>query len=202
MATKKLMNWRKRDPDPNFVDRNRACPYQLRLFGIIRKFGRTTLILVIGPRRLDAVTVTKYLLNLLRNRLSILVSLITGHYCLGFTPNPICGACSIEAESAFHFVCVCPALAIFRTRIMDKPIINALKFAEIVPSDILRFASLSGRFCSDLLTFWYYAKFSIFNFFLSPILSIPLTGSSLSPTRGPRAGDLSPPSKIHPSKLY
>jgi Endonuclease-reverse transcriptase len=31
-------------------------------------------------------------------------------------------------------------------------------------------------------------------------LSILLTGSTLGPTRGPRAGDSSPPSKIHPSK--
>jgi ribonuclease HI len=100
--------------------------------------------------------VTKYLLNLSRNRLRILVSLITGHCCLNshlhkmeLTSSPICGACSIEAESAFHFLCVCPTLAILRTRVMGKPIINALEFKEIPASDILRFASLSGRFGSD-----------------------------------------------------
>jgi hypothetical protein len=102
-------------------------------------------------------TVTKYLLYLSRNRLRILVSLITGHCCLnshlhkmGLTSSPICGACSIEAESAFHFLCVRPYLAILRTRIMGKPIINELEFSGILASDILRFASLSGRFGSDL----------------------------------------------------
>jgi hypothetical protein len=48
MATKRLMNWRDSDSDTNFVGRSRACPYQFRLFGKIRKFGRTTRIIVMG----------------------------------------------------------------------------------------------------------------------------------------------------------
>jgi hypothetical protein len=68
-ATKKLMNWQ--DRDQNFVDRNRACPCQLGLFGKIRKCGRTTHILVIRSRRPDAVSPNKYLLNLSRNRLRL-----------------------------------------------------------------------------------------------------------------------------------
>jgi ribonuclease HI len=66
-------------------------------------------------------SVTRYLLILSRNSLRILVSLITG-YCslnshlhrMGLTQSPICGACSIQAESAFHFLCVCPTLATLR----------------------------------------------------------------------------------------
>jgi hypothetical protein len=148
MATKKLMNWRDRDLDPNFVDRDLVCSYQLRLFGKIRKCVRTTHIFVIGPRRLDASSPKNGLsrLNggtLSRNRLRIFLSLITGHCCLnshlhkmGPTPSKICGACIHRAETEFYFLCVCPTLAI----------INALEFAEISAFDILKFASFSGRF--------------------------------------------------------
>ena len=102
-------------------------------------------------------SVTKYLLNLSKNSLRVLVSLITGHCCLNshlhkmrLTQSPICGACSLEAESAFHFLCVCPTLATLRLRIMGKPIINASEFSVLPPSAILRFASLSGRLGSNL----------------------------------------------------
>jgi hypothetical protein len=103
------------------------------------------------------LSVTKYLLNLSRNKLRILVSLITGHCCLnshlhkmGLKPSPTCGACSIEAESAFHFLCVCPALANLRSRVMGKPIVPVSDIPEIPPSTILRFASESGRFGLNL----------------------------------------------------
>jgi hypothetical protein len=60
---------------------------------------------------------------------------------------------------------------------MGKPIINAAEFAEIPASDTLSFASIRGRFVSEFSTFY---QFSLFKFFLSPILSFPLlTGSTL-----------------------
>jgi hypothetical protein len=49
---------------PTFVDRNRACHYQLLLPGKKRKSGRTTRILVFGSRVLDADSPNSGLLSL------------------------------------------------------------------------------------------------------------------------------------------
>jgi hypothetical protein len=58
---------------------------------------------------------------------------------MGLTPSPTCGACSLEAGSAFHFLCVCPTLSTLRLRNMGKPIISASEYSEIP-------ASVMGQF--------------------------------------------------------
>jgi hypothetical protein len=47
----------------------------------------------------------------------------------------------VPAESALHFLGVCPALGNLRSRVMGKPIVPASDIPEILPSTILRFAS-------------------------------------------------------------
>jgi hypothetical protein len=64
---------------------------------------------------------TRYFLRLPRSKLKILVGLITGHcpinkhlHNMGLTDEPICIACEMEDESAFHL----------RVRTSSKPILG------------------------------------------------------------------------------
>jgi hypothetical protein len=101
---------------------------------------------------------TKYFLSRPKKQLRILVSLITGQWCclnkhlhrMGLATSPVCASCQLEEETALHFVCVCPTLALWRTRIFGKPIKNASKFTEVSASAILRFAFQSGRLETNL----------------------------------------------------
>jgi hypothetical protein len=80
---------------------------------------RQTKLGLVGPQ----FGLTRYLLRLSRETLRNLVSVITGHgkfrkhlHRMGLSENPLCLACVLEEETAFHFVCVCPALSIARIR--------------------------------------------------------------------------------------
>jgi hypothetical protein len=75
---------------------------------------------------------TKNFMSLPEKQLRILVSHITGHYCLNKQ--------QLDEEKAVHFVCVCTTLAILRRHIFGKPIKNASEFAEDFASAILRFS--------------------------------------------------------------
>jgi hypothetical protein len=96
---------------------------------------------------------TRYLLRLPRSKLRILVEFITGHYssnkhlhnmCL--IDEPICIACGMEDESAFHLVCNCPSLISLRMRTFSKPILSVEEYEGASVSTLLQFALASGRF--------------------------------------------------------
>jgi hypothetical protein len=76
------------------------------------------------------------------------VGLITSHcplnkhlHNMGLTVEPICLACEIEDESAFHLLCDCHF-----QRTFSKPILGVEKYEEASASALLRFALASGRF--------------------------------------------------------
>jgi hypothetical protein len=78
---------------------------------------------------------TRYLLGLPRSKLRILVGLITGHcplnkhlHNMGLIVEPICIACGLEDESAFHLLCSCPSLISLRTRLFSKPILSVEEY--------------------------------------------------------------------------
>jgi hypothetical protein len=96
---------------------------------------------------------TRYLLRLPRSKLRILVGLITGHYPLNthlhttsLIDEPICIACGMEDESAFHLLCNCPSLIYLRMRLFLKPILSVEEYEGASASALLRFALASGRF--------------------------------------------------------
>jgi ribonuclease HI len=66
---------------------------------------------------------TKFLLSLSRVKLRGLVGVLTGHtnlnyhlHKIGILSDATCRGCSLEPETARHFVCTCPALKNLRTR--------------------------------------------------------------------------------------
>jgi hypothetical protein len=78
---------------------------------------------------------TRYLLRLPRSKLRILVGLITGHcplnkhmHNMGLIDEPICIACGMEDESAFHLLCNCPSLISLRMRLFSKPILSVEEY--------------------------------------------------------------------------
>jgi hypothetical protein len=71
---------------------------------------------------------SRYLPRLPRSKLRILVGLITGHWLLNkhlhnmnHVYDPICIACGMKDESAFHLLCDCPNLISLRMRTFSKP---------------------------------------------------------------------------------
>jgi hypothetical protein len=77
----------------------------------------------------------RYLLRLPRFKLGILVGLITGHcplnkhlHNMGLRDDPICIACGMEDESAFHLLCNCPSLISLRVRKFSKPILSVEEY--------------------------------------------------------------------------
>jgi hypothetical protein len=81
------------------------------------------------------------------------MGLITGH-CpsiqhlqnMGLIDGPICIACGMEDESAFHLLCNCPNLISLRMRIFSKPILSVEEYEGASAAALLRFVLASGRF--------------------------------------------------------
>jgi hypothetical protein len=78
---------------------------------------------------------TRYLLRLPRSKLRILVGLITGHcplnkhlHNIGLIDKPICIACGMEDESAFHLLCDCPCVISLRMRTFSKLILSVEEY--------------------------------------------------------------------------
>jgi hypothetical protein len=99
-----------------------------------------------------ATGLTRYLLRLPRSKLRILVGLITGHCLLnkhlhnmGLIDEPICIACGMENELAFHLLCNCPSLISLRIRTFLKPILSVEEYEGASASSLLRFALASSR---------------------------------------------------------
>jgi hypothetical protein len=78
-------------------------------------------------------SLTTYLLRLPRSKLRSLLGLITGHrplnkhlHNMGLIDEPICIACGMEDESAFHLLC--PSLISLRIRTFLKPILSVEEY--------------------------------------------------------------------------
>jgi hypothetical protein len=95
----------------------------------------------------------RFLRNLLRTKLCVLIGLITGHvrlkkhlHRMGLLSDPTCATCGIKEESALHCICVCPTLTNLRTQIFDKPILSASKHKDMLAGLFVQIAKKSGRF--------------------------------------------------------
>jgi hypothetical protein len=60
--------------------------------------------------------------------------------------EPICIACGIEDESAFHLLCNYPSVISLRMNTFSKPILSVEEYEVASASALLRFALASGRF--------------------------------------------------------
>lgn len=96
---------------------------------------------------------TKRLLDLNKAKMSIVVSLITGHIrlnkylnVLGLRDDPDCDRCGGGAETALHFLCTCNGYSNLRRTIFEKDRLNASETIASNLSRIYAFAQRSGRF--------------------------------------------------------
>jgi hypothetical protein len=143
---------------------------------------------------------TRYLLRLPRSKLSVLVELITAHcplnkhlHNMGLIDEPICNACGMEDDSAFHHLYNCPSLISLRVRTFSNRILSVEENEGASASALLRFALASGRFtvihssfCTVLFNLFVYLSLFIFQFFIC-VVHIrpdlwPACGDSISPT--------------------
>jgi hypothetical protein len=99
----------------------------------------------------------RFLRNLPRTKLGVLIGLLTGDvrlnkhlHKIGLLSDPTCAACGIEEESALHFICVCPTLANLRTQIFGKSILSASEYEEISAGSFEQYAEKSGRFATHV----------------------------------------------------
>jgi hypothetical protein len=95
----------------------------------------------------------KFLRNLPRTKLGVLIGLISGHVRLNkhhhkmdLLSDPTFAACGIEEESALHFICVCPTLANLRTQIFGKPILSISEYEEMSAGSFVQFLEKCCRF--------------------------------------------------------
>jgi hypothetical protein len=79
---------------------------------------------------------TRYILRLPSSKLRILVGRIPGHcplnkhlHNMGLIDEPICIACGMEDESAFHHLCDGPSLIYLRMRTFLKSILSVEEYA-------------------------------------------------------------------------
>lgn len=96
---------------------------------------------------------TKQLLQLSKQKVSIIAGLITGHIRLnkylnviGIRDDPDCDRCGEGAETAMHFLCKCPGYKILRKNIFNCEILNPSEAISTKIGRIFRFAKESGRF--------------------------------------------------------
>jgi hypothetical protein len=50
--------------------------------------------------------------------------------------TPLCLACGLEEDTAFNFMCECPALSIARTLAFGKPLLNEREYKQTTVSQI------------------------------------------------------------------
>jgi hypothetical protein len=104
-----------------------------------------------------------YLLPLIyllpRSKLKILVGLITGHcllnkdmHNLGLIDEPICIACGMEDESAFHLLCNCPSRIFLKMRTFSIPILTVEEYEGADKKD------LDKKNLGKSTIFWIYKK--------------------------------------------
>jgi hypothetical protein len=69
---------------------------------------------------------------------------------MGLLDEPICIACGMEDELAFHLLYNCQSLISLRVRTFSKPILSVEKYESASASALLRFTLASGRFTVTL----------------------------------------------------
>jgi hypothetical protein len=108
-----------------------------------------------GPWRLLVVSrdVAEKAKSRLRYCLRFAVRLITGHcplnkhlHNMDLIDEPICIACGMEDESAFHLLSDCSSLISLRMLTFSKPILGVEEHEGASASALLRFALANGRF--------------------------------------------------------
>jgi len=102
---------------------------------------------------LPLASVCKATLNLTRNRLRLLVGIITGHCGLNRHLNLLrvaesatCDFCHLEEETAEHFVCSCPAFMDLRLSTFGNQTILPEDLRKIPWKNISKFIQKSARF--------------------------------------------------------
>jgi hypothetical protein len=160
------MVWRKWDLNPNFTDRKPCLPVPKSLMTPVTKewlSGNHLSYwnLVSGCRqskvwiKRPCLKLARFLRNLPRTKLGVLIGLIIGHvrlnkhlHRMGLLSDPTCAACGIEEESALHFICVCPTLANLRTPIFGKSILSVSEYEdeEMSAGSYVQFAEKNDRF--------------------------------------------------------
>ena len=107
------------------------------------------------------LNISRQLLSLPRQDLTRVLNLVTGHGPLGYhqslidsTVDSSCRFCSLDSETAFHFLTNCPRLIQCRAECMDWYVSHGvsgwtvkglLKFIDITPlTDIFRDVEIGG----------------------------------------------------------
>ena len=97
--------------------------------------------------------ISKVALNLSKQKLHLLVGILTGHSTLNghlhrmrLTDSSICNACQEEEETAIHFTCYCPSQSQLRNRVFGKYFLTLDEYKEVDVLDISSFISKSKRF--------------------------------------------------------
>jgi hypothetical protein len=111
---------------------------------------------------------TRYSLRLHISNFRILVGLITVHcplnkhlHNMGLIDEPICIACGMEDESAFHLLCESPSLISLRISTFSKPILSVEEYEEASASALLRFALVSVSICLSICVFFNHSIFHL-----------------------------------------
>lgn len=98
---------------------------------------------------------TTQLLDLDKRKLSLTVSMLTGHVRLnaylkriGIRDDPDCDYCGRNEETALHFLCNCPTLSIKRKESFGKEILTPTQVINLNINKIYNFVKKSGRFPS------------------------------------------------------
>jgi hypothetical protein len=89
------------------------------------------------------------------------VGLITGHcplnkhlHNMGLIDEPICIACGMEDESAFHLLCDCPSVISLRMHTFSKPILSVEEYEGASVSAVCTAAIRAGKWqihCDSLI---------------------------------------------------
>jgi hypothetical protein len=93
----------------------------------------------------------RFLRNLSRTKLGVLIGLLTGHVRLnkhlqrmGLLSDPTCTVCGIKKESALHLYMRVPNSG--KLRFSVKPILNVSEYEEMSAGSFVQFGEKSGRF--------------------------------------------------------
>ena len=96
--------------------------------------------------------ISKFLLNLSKPRLRILVRGLTGH-CkfkhhmskLGYLSDNLCPSCMADYDTPYHLLCLCPSYATERYRLFGDYVLSAAEYKNLNIKEILNFFLSSGR---------------------------------------------------------
>jgi hypothetical protein len=93
------------------------------------------------------LNVARFLRNLPKTKLGVLIGLLPGHVRLNIHLHRIsllsdltCAACGTEEKSALHLICMCPTLANLRTQIFGKPILSPTEYEGMSVGSFVQFA--------------------------------------------------------------